>query len=680
MQYKKRANRRHIFKCGKANSKNLTYSSGAEGTMSKRGGKKSDCLAEETSPVRESRPVINNKKKWHSPEVQLLPRLRSSSSQGNHFTNKNWSNLMNTNTFIPEYMQNAKSSPSPMQFSRESTDSQVTTVGDQQQHIVSNMSTVHSAVRSNGSLRDDDDKGKRDHKTPPPQNSISLTDVMTKLEGLSHLSQKMDSMAEDLKQLNIIQDTTKQIGSDLSETRTNVDHLKESIARLQEAQASSERKRKDFISTISQLKSSITKLEEDRLEAQQNQQALAKELLTLRAQIHRQNTAPILSQMEFEHLKIEAALRRHNLIFEGINERHDDRDTSPAEQVFYFVRDVLGLQGIEIDMAFRLGRPRYGSAFPRPILVRFTRLGDRMAVWNAKYRLNSRRNSHFQIKEDLPTQLRPVQAALMRVVQEAKKFPDRYRYVAIRDFKLFIDGSVYGVEELESLPEELRPSSISTPGNMEVVVFFGKDSKFSNHYTSTFTVDNRSFSTIEQYLAFSRANIVERRDLAERAMASQDPVEAKRVLHLLREEPRQENWESQRRDILFTGLLAKFSQSDDLANYLLSSCDRTLGEASKNRVWGIGMTLSDRAKLNIKQWRGDNLLGNTLMEVRQHLASSSPHSQFNSATASNREHHLPELSQQVPRDQPSLQQSAATSSKTMVIPDGPKVQSKITAS
>lgn len=209
------------------------------------------------------------------------------------------------------------------------------------------------------------------------------------------------------------------------------------------------------------------------------------------------------------------------------------------------------------------------------------------------------------------------------MVQEAKKCPDRYRQVAIRDFQLFLDGKFYGADELETLPDELRPSTISTPGNKQVVVFFGKDSKFSNHHYATFTVEGVAFTSIEQYLAFSRARISQRSDLAERAMASDDPVEAKRVLHLLREEPSQEEWETQRRDILFKGLLEKFSQNPDLREYLLSSEDRILGEASRNRVWGIGLTLTDRYKLNLRHWNGENLLGNTLMEVRQFLVSTS---------------------------------------------------------
>lgn len=108
-------------------------------------------------------------------------------------------------------------------------------------------------------------------------------------------------------------------------------------------------------------------------------------------------------------------------------------------------------------------------------------------------------------------------------------------------------------------------------------------------------------------------------------MDSADPVEAKRVLNLLHGAPGQECWEEERHDILLSGLLAKFRQNNELRKYLLSSEDRQLGEASRNRVWGIGLTLADKERLNTKLWNGGNLLGKTLMEVRQALVDDQNH-------------------------------------------------------
>lgn len=56
-------------------------------------------------------------------------------------------------------------------------------------------------------------------------------------------------------------------------------------------------------------------------------------------------------------------------------------------------------------------------------------------------------------------------------------------------------------------------------------------------------------------------------------------------------------------------------------NYLLESEDRQLGEASRDTTWGIGLTLMDKNVLSPQHWRGDNLMGTTLMEVRKELSS-----------------------------------------------------------
>lgn len=81
-----------------------------------------------------------------------------------------------------------------------------------------------------------------------------------------------------------------------------------------------------------------------------------------------------------------------------------------------------------------------------------------------------------------------------------------------------------------------------------MVVFFGKDSRFSNHYKSVFIVNEPCYSTVEQYLAKHRALYANQPDLVERTMESGDPIQAKKVLNLLRGAEGQTDWERDRRD------------------------------------------------------------------------------------------------------------------------------------
>ena len=70
------------------------------------------------------------------------------------------------------------------------------------------------------------------------------------------------------------------------------------------------------------------------------------------------------------------------------------------------------------------------------------------------------------------------------------------------------------------------------------------------------------------------------------------------------------------------GNAAKFGQHAAFRAFLLDTHDRVLVEASPvDAIWGIGLAQEDARALNPVAWRGLNLLGFALMEVRAHLAT-----------------------------------------------------------
>ena len=82
-------------------------------------------------------------------------------------------------------------------------------------------------------------------------------------------------------------------------------------------------------------------------------------------------------------------------------------------------------------------------------------------------------------------------------------------------------------------------------------------------------------------------------------------------------------WSAARREIVLLGNLKKFQQNPPLAKFLLSTGSCVLVEASPvDRVWGIGLAADDERAANPLQWRGENLLGFALMEVRDRLAKA----------------------------------------------------------
>lgn len=82
----------------------------------------------------------------------------------------------------------------------------------------------------------------------------------------------------------------------------------------------------------------------------------------------------------------------------------------------------------------------------------------------------------------------------------------------------------------------------------------------------------------------------------------------------------QDEWYSQRELIVLQGNLAKFSQNQKLKEFLINTQDRVLVEASPvDKVWGIGLSVDSPGVDDPKNWRGLNLLGFALMQVRQEM-------------------------------------------------------------
>ncbi|WP_370774266.1 NADAR domain-containing protein [Holdemania massiliensis] len=68
------------------------------------------------------------------------------------------------------------------------------------------------------------------------------------------------------------------------------------------------------------------------------------------------------------------------------------------------------------------------------------------------------------------------------------------------------------------------------------------------------------------------------------------------------------------------GINCKVFQNEDLKEQLKATGNAVLAEcAIKARIWGIGLSMNDPDRLDKSKWKGQNLLGYTLMMVRERL-------------------------------------------------------------
>jgi ribA/ribD-fused uncharacterized protein len=142
---------------------------------------------------------------------------------------------------------------------------------------------------------------------------------------------------------------------------------------------------------------------------------------------------------------------------------------------------------------------------------------------------------------------------------------------------------------------------------------------FSQWWQSRFTVDITDFCCMEQYMMAAKAQLFEDEQIEKEILASQDPARIKALGRRVKnfDETR---WNRYKYTIVLAGNYHKFSQDRRLFHYLLSTRDKVIVEASPvDSVWGIGLSQDAPQATQPHNWRGQNLLGFALMEVRDEI-------------------------------------------------------------
>jgi ribA/ribD-fused uncharacterized protein len=144
---------------------------------------------------------------------------------------------------------------------------------------------------------------------------------------------------------------------------------------------------------------------------------------------------------------------------------------------------------------------------------------------------------------------------------------------------------------------------------------------FSQWYAAPFRLDGLIYRTAEHWMMAEKARLFHDSEILKQILGANSPAEAKKLGRRVHNfDPIV--WDEVKYDIVVKGNLHKFSQHQDLKKFLLSTYQRILVEASPvDSIWGIGMAADEAGIENPYHWKGDNLLGFALMEVRDELSS-----------------------------------------------------------
>ena len=144
---------------------------------------------------------------------------------------------------------------------------------------------------------------------------------------------------------------------------------------------------------------------------------------------------------------------------------------------------------------------------------------------------------------------------------------------------------------------------------------------FSNFQRTSFIYKGHKFANTEQAFMWCKATFFKDDITAEKILKEKNPAAAKK---LGREVSNyiDSKWDKVRESYMYEVNKCKYSQNKELKDQLLKTKNLILVEVNpRDRIWGIGLSADDDRILNTNNWKGKNLLGKVLMQIRKELAS-----------------------------------------------------------
>ena len=153
------------------------------------------------------------------------------------------------------------------------------------------------------------------------------------------------------------------------------------------------------------------------------------------------------------------------------------------------------------------------------------------------------------------------------------------------------------------------------------VYFYSGKEVFSNWYVTekqfTDYIENWTFDSTEQAFMYCKAQFFADQEKVEQILVQTDPRAVKELGRQVKGYD-DKAWECVRLGFMTYVNYLKYSQNEEFKKLLLSTGNKILVEASPyDKIWGVGLGADDPLILDKKNWKGKNLLGVSLMKVRE---------------------------------------------------------------
>lgn len=154
-------------------------------------------------------------------------------------------------------------------------------------------------------------------------------------------------------------------------------------------------------------------------------------------------------------------------------------------------------------------------------------------------------------------------------------------------------------------------------------VFFHKSEDhygfLSNWFYSPFEINGKHYTSTEQYIMHQKCLLFGDEESAKAILATEYPEKQQSIGRETKGFV-SSVWAGSRQLIAIRGIQAKFNQNDDLKNKLLETNNAYLVECDhSDTIWACGKRLDEPDRFDAGKWKGQNMLGFSLMEVRKTL-------------------------------------------------------------
>ena len=319
----------------------------------------------------------------------------------------------------------------------------------------------------------------------------------------------------------------------------------------------------------------------------------------------------------------ENELYSSNVIIHGISENEDEE----GPECYRLVTEVIATtiyaatyeeqiqiaRKIPIKKTYQLGC--YNSQRGRPIVINFVYHEDCENLLSNKKYLPRGVFADRQYSQDTENKRR-----ILRPIYKTAINHHSYKGRCKMDGEfLKIHGRRYSLNNLRNLPEDLSGYKCTIREDLETIGFYGELNPLSNFYSCEFTGNNLKFHSSEQMIQFNKDKHFGDHVTMSQILYADMPLECKQLSRDIANYD-EDNWKEVAKNMCQYGIMEKFKQSPSLNETLLNTGEKKLVECSFDKVWGTGMTLSNRNCLNKRQWANDGgILGEMLMDIRTSL-------------------------------------------------------------